>query len=150
MTLGGYSTAMPEYFDTDSGPSEFWLTFDYPRPPISGNSRMHWAEKMRRTRDIRLASKLLAARIPDLGRITVDLTWFVKDHTRRDGGENLAPTLKPMIDGLVDAGVVLDDDPAHVVRGPSIVTYEQGCTPRMVLHIAQLEPGAVAAWATAC
>ena len=61
--------------------------------------------------------------------------WVVKDHIRRDGNENVTPTLKPMIDGLVDAGVVLDDTEAYVIRDMPTVQYEKGATPHMELRI---------------
>jgi len=92
------------------------LKFDYPRPPITANKSYHWREKARLTKDIRQATALLAHRIPPLGKCRVSLVWVVTDGRRRDGGENVTPTLKPMIDGLVDAGVVLDDTPDLVTR----------------------------------
>ena len=36
-----------------------------------------------------------------------------RDRLRRDQ-DNLVPTLKPCIDGLVDAGVIPDDTPEYV------------------------------------
>jgi crossover junction endodeoxyribonuclease RusA len=137
-----YVQPMPEYFDTAPiGIVQFPLHFDYPRPPLSANGSYNRYQKARLVRDIRLATKLLANRLPDLGRIEVSLTWYVKDHIRRDGGENMAPTLKPMIDGLVDAGVVADDTGDLVVRGPSLVEYVQGCKPHMVLLVRRLDGG---------
>lgn len=123
--------------DTGNG---FILKFDYPRPPLTANDRVSWQKRGRLTRDIRLASKLLARRIPHFEAIEVSLTWIVKDHRKRDGGENLAPTFKPMIDGLVDADVVDDDDQAHVRRGPSLVEYRAGAVPHMVLRITPIRP----------
>lgn len=125
--------------DISSG-AEFVLLFDYPRPPISANSRMPWQKRHRLTADIRLASKLLAHHIPHLDAIDVSLTWVVSDRRRRDGGENLAPTFKPMIDGLVDAGVVVDDDQAHVRRGTCLVEYRASARPHMVLRIRPVHP----------
>ena len=134
-----YVGPMPEFSTGPIEVVEFPLRYDYPRPPLSANGRYHWSKRAQLSRGIRLATKLLAARLPELGRIEVSLTWYVKDHIRRDGGENMAPTLKPMIDGLVDAGVVIDDDPAHVVRGPSVVEFVEGCTPHMVLLVRRAE-----------
>ena len=111
------------------------LQFDYPRPPITANGRYnHWS-KARLNKDVRLATKLLARRIPFLGHIRVSLVWVVKDHRRRDGGENITPTLKPMIDGLVDAGIVLDDTPDLVERIMPVVEFRQGATPHMELTV---------------
>jgi len=97
-------------------PFEVVLRFDYPRPPITANKSYHWREKARLTKDIRTATAFLAARLPALGKCRVSLVWVVTDRRRRDGGENVTPTMKPMIDGLVDAGVVTDDTGDLVVR----------------------------------
>jgi hypothetical protein len=48
------------------------------------------------------------AGIPALGRCRAQLTWYVLRNGRRDP-VNLALTLKAMVDGLVDAGVTVDD-----------------------------------------
>jgi len=129
---------LPAHSTTDGPGHTFTLTFEWPRPPLTMNDRKHWAEKAAKTRMMRMAASWAAraARLPaDLPHITVSLTWVVKDRRRRDGGENLAPTLKALIDGLVDYGVVIDDDQAHVTRGPSVVDYRPAATPHIELHI---------------
>lgn len=129
---------MPAFHDTDDTGITFTLRFDWPRPPLTLNGREKWPEKARKTRMMRQTASWAAraARMPaDLPHVTVGLTWVVKDRRRRDGGENLAPTLKALIDGLVDYGVVVDDDQAHVTRGPSAVAYRPEETPHIELHI---------------
>lgn len=139
MTLDYSGELRPSSSQFQPEPGVYPLIFDYKRPPISANSRFrHWSEKSRLVKDIRTASKLLAARLPYMQHIEVSLVWVVADRRRRDGGENLAPTLKPMIDGLVDAGVVDDDDQAHVTRGPSVVEYRPGAVPHMVLTVREV------------
>ena len=140
MSAVDYSGELrPSSMQSQPEPGVYPLVFDYRRPPISANSRFsHWSVKAKLVKDVRLASKLLAARIPHMGRVRVDLLWVVADRRARDGGENLAPTLKPMIDGLVDAGVVDDDDQAHVTRGTSLVEYRKGATPHMVLTVREV------------
>jgi len=133
--LGAGGIILPAYTD---GPVESFTTtlyFSYPRPPITANKTYNRWAKADLTRNIRRATKLLAHRIPALGKIHVSLVWVVKDHIRRDGNENVTPTLKPMIDGLVDAGVVLDDTEAYVIRDMPTVQYEKGATPHMELRI---------------
>jgi hypothetical protein len=130
--------AMPSYFDTDDTGITFTLVFDWPRPPLTMNDRKHWREKAKHTRLMRLAAswQARAARLPaDQAHVTVALTWVVADRRKRDGGENLAPTLKALIDGLVDYGVVVDDDQKHVTRGPSVVDYRPDETPHIELHV---------------
>lgn len=131
---------LPEMVSTDTAEFATVLQFDYKRPPVMANDRFsHWAVKARLVRDIRTATKLLAHRLPELGRIRVSLVWIVTDKRRRDGGENVTPTLKPMIDGLVDAGVVTDDTPDLVERVMPTIRYEQGGVARMELRIEKLK-----------
>lgn len=79
-------------------PADEWLT---------SNGRYHWAQKARRTRALRVRAALAAraARIPSMvrARITVHV------HGRA----------RALIDGLVDAGVLPDDDAAHL-DGPDM------------------------------
>ena len=133
--VGAGGIILPAYTDGPVSAFTATLQFDYPRPPITANKSYHWRAKAKLTKEIRQATKLLAHLIPALGKIHVSLVWVVKDHIRRDGGENVAPTLKPMIDGLVDAGVVVDDSPQYVIRDMPKVQYEKGATPHMELRI---------------
>lgn len=129
---------MPAFFDTDDTGITFTLVFDWRRPPLTMNDRPHWRVRAKQTRLMRQAAswQARAARLPaDLPHVTVALTWVVKDRRRRDGGENLAPTYKALLDGLVDYGLVADDDPTHVTRGPSVIDYRPDETPHIELHI---------------
>ena len=54
----------------------------------------------------------LAQRIPRLERFTAVLHYQPPDNRKRDT-HNLARALKPLVDGLVDAGVCIDDDTKH-------------------------------------
>lgn len=78
--------------------------------PLSLNNREHWQTKSRRVAALRSATFRLAkaARIPTLERCAVELHYAPRDKRRRDA-LNLVATLKPVEDGLVDAGVVPDD-----------------------------------------
>nr|DAI86618.1 MAG TPA: Endodeoxyribonuclease RusA [Caudoviricetes sp.] len=86
------------------------LKLPWAKPPLSLNDREHWAPRAKKQKAVREASALLArqAGIPRLGTAKVRLVWLVSDRRRRDR-ENITATLKPAIDGLVDAGVVEDD-----------------------------------------
>lgn len=87
-----------------------WVT-----PPLSLNDREHWGRKAAKVSHVRETTGWLvkAARIPAQPRIHVVLHYLPGTAVRRDR-DNLVATLKPCIDGIVDAGVVPDDDPAHV------------------------------------
>lgn len=77
-----------------------------------------------------------AQRIPH--HDTVTITAHAEYPTRRSlpDADAIAPSVKSILDGLVDAGVIDDDGPAYVLA----VTYEAprvvpGCTPAVVVTI---------------
>ena len=76
--------------------------------PLSLNGRDHWRVKAKHTKTWRTFAALNASRFPALGKCDVTLIWFVTDNRRRDE-DNLYPLLKALCDGLVDAGVTVDD-----------------------------------------
>jgi crossover junction endodeoxyribonuclease RusA len=113
----------------------FELRFDYPRPPLTMNQRLHWRTRAKLTKDVRQATALLARRVPDLGRCEVLLTWYVTDRRVRDA-DNIVPTLKACCDGLVDAGVARDDRPEFMHKlMPEIVQVPKTETAHMVLTV---------------
>lgn len=92
-----------------------WLP---PGRELTANGRYHWAERARRSRRIRWSAGLearLAGLRPVPGPVAVTVTVTYPRRGRRDP-ENYAPSWKPAIDGLVDAGVLPDDDSTHVVQ----------------------------------
>lgn len=84
-----------------------------------------------------------AQRIPLLERFGVVLHYQPRDNRKRDT-HNLARALKPLVDGLVDAGVCVDDDTTHY-RGaePVIHPARKGEPGRLWLIVTDLsdEPG---------
>jgi crossover junction endodeoxyribonuclease RusA len=85
------------------------------KPPLTMNQRLHWRQRAERTRKLRSAAAW-AAKALQIGQhehISVQLHYATGDNRRRDS-DNLVPTMKPAVDGLVDAGLVVDDDPKHV------------------------------------
>lgn len=91
------------------------IRLPYSRPPITLNSRMHWATRSRLTREIRALTALRARQqgIPTLEGARIELHWVPRDRRRRDT-DNPYPTLKAAIDGICDAEIVPDDDAQHV------------------------------------
>lgn len=115
MSLDSSGLALPAYTDSPAAGFVTVLRFDYPRPPVSLNDRMHHMVKAKKVAAMRLDAATAAARIPALGRCEVTLTWLVTTRTRRDD-ENPVPVLKAFCDGLVDAGVVADDTHEFMVK----------------------------------
>jgi crossover junction endodeoxyribonuclease RusA len=108
--------------------------------PISLNGRYgHWAAQRRDSNALRDAVTVLAraARIPRLERFTVELHYEPRDNRRRDV-DNLIPTLKHVVDGLVAAGVADDDDHTRY-RLTSPVIHPAAATRRPRLWIVVLD-----------
>lgn len=100
-------------------PNDLWL---------SANDRRHWADKAKRTRELRTLGKFQAEweGVPLLGTTHVAAFIGYPRNAKADPS-NAFPTVKALIDGMVDAGVWPDDDSTHVI-GP---TYLRGnkCDP---------------------
>lgn len=98
------------------------LYLPYDRPPLSLNDRRNRHQHAREVREVRRAVQLIA-RAARLGRhdhVTVALHYAPARGGRRDT-DNLVATLKPVCDGLIDAGLVADDDPAHMTKPMPII-----------------------------
>lgn len=95
------------------------IRFPAPGPLINANHRRHWRARAQETRLWRNATNLHTYRHlgppTDAGRPPSLVVAFlpVPDNRRRDP-HNYYPTIKAIIDGLVDAGVWPDDNPTYV------------------------------------
>jgi crossover junction endodeoxyribonuclease RusA len=125
--------------------AEWTLPLSFSRPPLSLNdsptttrgARMARAAKVKRIRE-EAAVRARAAGIPRLERFTAVLHYQPRDNRPRDG-MNLYATFKPLIDGLIDAGVCVDDDRAHFHdTAPEIHDARRGEAGRMWLIVRDL------------
>lgn len=114
-------------------------SFDWPRPPLSMNQRLHRMQEAKLTAMVRRAAAEAFAQFPPVERVDVTMTWTVKDRRRRDD-ENPVSTLKALCDGLVDAGVVPDDTHAFMVKHMPVITYVKGATPCICLVVREIQP----------
>lgn len=99
--------------------AELWIPA--PTEWLNANQRLHWAAKAKRTRIWRQAACAHAKshHLPTFGnRVHVTIT-ITKPTRRRYDVHNLLPTAKAVIDGLVDYGLIPDDDNAHLI-GPDL------------------------------
>lgn len=90
---------------------EFVIKLPYNRPPMSLNEHMHHMKAVRVKREIKsdIGWLLRHHKLPrPTDRVHVTLLWVVKPNRRRDT-DNPTPSLKPMIDALVEYGLVADD-----------------------------------------
>ncbi len=94
------------------------LYLPYDRPPLTLNQR--WPSRQAKDSAVAEVRRSVGwvARAARLGRhdhVTVELHYRPGRAGIRDV-DNLVATLKPACDGLVDAGLVADDDPAHMTK----------------------------------
>jgi len=66
-------------------------------------------------------------------KVTVKATFYFRQKRRRDP-DNATGSLKAVYDGIVDAGLVSDDDYEHMTRLPPIFAIDREC-PRVELII---------------
>jgi crossover junction endodeoxyribonuclease RusA len=102
------------------------VEFPPPAPLLNMNDRLHWSVARKRARAWRTAAlvytrdQMGGARL-GASMVTVELP--VLGNRRRDP-HNLFPTVKPIVDGLVDAGLWPDDTPEWVTTTePALVSY---------------------------
>ena len=104
------------------------------KPLLNLNQKQHWAVKARNTKTVRDVTALLCRDLAKADKIRVRLLYVPRDNRRRDT-DNLVAMLKPICDGIVDAGVVPDDTPEFMEKWmPEIGDAERG-NPRMELII---------------
>ena len=115
------------------------IQLPYSTPPLTLNGRQHWATKATAIREVRgtVATLARVLRIPACQRIHVELHYVPRDSRRRDQ-DNIVATLKPCIDGLVDAGVIPDDSPQYVTWVPPVIDPADHNNPHLYLHIEEL------------
>ncbi len=85
-------------------------------PPTTNGSHGHWAIAAAQRRQWRAASASISrTRRPDkpLERVSMTLTRFSGSKPDRD---NLAISFKPIIDGLRDGGIIVDDTDEIIVN----------------------------------
>lgn len=88
---------------------------------INSNQRLHRMQVAKLTKAWREAGHAAAVqdpRVPYAGRVHI-VAHIWKDRAGRYDPNNLWPTVKAAIDGVVEAGLILDDDHEHVL-GPDM------------------------------
>lgn len=102
---------------------------------VTANGRYHWAKKATMTRALRTRAKFLAKRDRLKVQVPALLTVRVGYPTKaRADMENAHPTVKALIDGLVDAGALPDDSSREIVA----TTWERGPKCEKGTHVVEL------------
>lgn len=108
------------------------------------NARLHYMVRARITRAIR-GDIVNIARIQHLGLIDGPVTITAVQHPgkgkRALDSENVAPIVKAAIDGLRDAGVLVNDSPRYV-RAVTYTVGDRVAHGQLALHITPLDGAA--------
>lgn len=124
-------STVPESFTLELPRLADWLNL---------NTKRHWAKNAKLVKAWRHGAHIIARqyRLPKgFERVQVD-AYVWKSSRRQYDPHNLMPTLKPVIDGLVDYGLIPDDNIIHLA-GPFIHHGGFG-TEKLVLEIRSFEP----------
>lgn len=116
-------------------------TFELPlhRPlTLNGSRGQHFA-RARLVKTVRWRAKLgaIEAGIPPCARVAVELHYAPRDRRRRDPF-NLIATLKPVEDGIVDAGVIPDDTPQYSEPTVPVIDTPTGQPGRLYVVVHEL------------
>ncbi len=92
---------------------------EYEQRPVSLNAerKKHWTARQKTSAEWREAFAVLAVTkgVPALPYISVDVVVEQKGNGKLQDVGNCYPSAKAAIDGLVDAGVIPDDTPEHLL-----------------------------------
>lgn len=118
--------------DTTSGTRSVTLRFPLPPRGVHQNGRGTMRQRARIIREYRELCRQEAAAqcglpaAPFARPVVADLVFMFRQRRRRDAF-NHAAACKPLWDGLVDAGLLVDDDWDHLVPGQVV----QGIDPTL-------------------
>jgi crossover junction endodeoxyribonuclease RusA len=117
------------------------LPAEWTRPPLSLNYRFTKPQESRIIGEVRRTAELLArqAGVPRCDRIRFELHWRPGMRVSTVDSENPVPTLKACCDGLVDAGVVPDDDRWRMDKRMPVI-HDPTPEPGMWMVITALPP----------
>ncbi|MFC7723443.1 RusA family crossover junction endodeoxyribonuclease [Nonomuraea recticatena] len=105
---------------------------------LNSNDRMHWRKEAPLKKNLRQTACWLAraAKIPSMKRASIIAVYEPPDRRRRDPA-NLYPSWKAVVDGIVDAGVLPDDNAEHL-DGPDMRLGDIHPQGRLVMYIEDL------------
>jgi len=104
---------------------------------LSANDRMHYKTRAKRTERLRSEAFRVCGKHPmTFGRVRIVCIFRAPDNRRRDTA-NLYPSFKACLDGIVDSGVIHDDNDKYVtsftlMRGENLPKQKYG---QLILEI---------------
>lgn len=119
-------------------PPVYKIAFPAGTKLLNANQRLHWARERPIKKNLRDTACWLARaeKIPAMRRARMVGVFEPPDNRRRDPA-NWAPSWKAIVDGVVDAGV-LPDDNSNYLDGPYAELGEVHPKGRLVLYIYDL------------
>ena len=108
---------------------------------INSNDRLHHHAKAKLTRawrDLAMEETWDQVGQPSYARARIVIAFRFPTNHRREVS-NLHPTAKAIVDGLVDAGVLPDDDDGHII-GPDLRRDRPNGPPRVTITIREHQP----------
>lgn len=114
----------------------FSITAVNGREWLSMNDRRHFMAHAKAVKRWRSDARILATalRIPQLESVHIRAEIY-KPKAGRYDPHNLFPTLKSIIDGVVDAGVVADDDHRHLTTTLAHGGVDKSQPPHIMIRI---------------
>lgn len=105
---------------------------------LNANQRRHWSHRQRLTKVWResTAWRARGASVPRLNRARIVVEFSFGDHQRRDVS-NYQPTAKAIVDGLIDAGLLPDDNDRHLI-GPDLRRADRPGAPQIRVIVTDL------------
>jgi len=113
------------------------IEFPAPNPPLSINqaNKMHWGTRSRRLKPwrqatfdavISLPSTVIAKEVGTAQRLEATIHLPFKTKRRRDPHNYVGTNVKAIVDGLVDAGMILDDTPEYITVNEPVLLVGEG------------------------
>ncbi|WP_433734861.1 hypothetical protein ACQP0C_42000 (plasmid) [Nocardia sp. CA-129566] len=136
----------PEAQQSDSpGCQAAVYTIELPlrRPPLTSNGqrRAHWSTVRKAKAEVAsMVGWQARSQLPKrlrLNRTRVTVCWHAPDARRRDS-DSLGPFLKAALDALTEAGVLPDDDAAHVLETRQRIVIDR-VNPRITIELEDLD-----------
>lgn len=117
------------------------LTVENGRKWLSLNDRDHFRARANKVKAWRTYAEQAtrAARVPTLARATIT-GHIYKNRAGRYDPHNLFATLKACIDGIVDAGVLVDDDHTHLRAALEHGGIDRTQPPHIIITIREETP----------
>lgn len=115
-----------------------------PGSELSPNYRGHWSRRARVAKSFRGAALLCALNDSDFARpeydkAEVSITLVIRDARYYRDPDNMIASLKPAIDGCVDAGIIKDDSDKHLrYRLPIMYQIDKDRTPLTILEFRRI------------